>query len=546
MPNVVRVGDMTTGHSCFPPQNIITGNLTVLGNNLPISHIGDSATPHACGLAVHPSIIATGSKTVLVGGLPMARVGDLANCGSLLATGSPNITCDDNVQTYTFPRLNASYSSEATQAVVLEAGSSAPYDDEESISLKPMDSASDIGNPRDNPISDDKAVSNTSGMNSIKNGRENLNILITEMNKAGILDHKEQAMFLAQLDHESAGFMKLTELKYTPDNVWRIRGETLSSFGITLAFLRTESNTKGLDSMYEYMYLDKYRKAGFKLGNTSDGDGIKFKGRGFIQLTGKNQYISSGKSLSIDFISNPDLAATPQVAAKIAIDFWFKNGCRNPAKQGNVEAVTRIINGGTNGLEDRKKKYANYLYDANLGRFELPLKEIPDPKQNVVIESSTIKDSLSTDPSSKLSAHFTLADLSTKTLFPHKVKAQHGLSEKDVVFNLRTLANNVLEPLLKQYPGLRVNSAFRSFTGSKSQHERGMACDIQWPGISNSEYLNRAKWIRDNMVYDQLLFEHGNSIWIHLSFDPNKATQRKDVKTMYKDKFTAGLTLYYN
>ena len=544
MPNVVRIGDFTIGHGCFGPQNVLTGSLNVLGNGLQITRIGDQITAHACGLAVHPSIVATGSKTVKVNGLPMARVGDMANCSSILATGSPNITCDDIVKTYRFPKLTDAYSAERVAEISSIAGASAPYDDEDSIGLQPNGARDNDQSTNGNPSTDNTPVSNDSAVANLKpNAKEGLNALIIAMNKAGIVDHKEQAMFLAQVDHESAGFMKLSELKYTPDNVWRQRGSTLSKFGITLEKVREDSKSKGLDYMYEYMYLDKYREAGFKIGNTSDGDGIKYKGRGYLQLTGKSQYSTSSKSLSLDLVGNPELAATPEVAAKIAIDFWFRNKCRTPAQQGNVEAVTRIINGGLNGLEDRKKKYANYLYDANLGRFDLPLKNIPAPSQKTTLPP---KSDISIDPKTQLSPNFTLEMMTTKNVFPHQLRAQHNLSIQDIVYNLKTLCINVLEPLLAKYPNARVNSAFRGDTGSKSQHERGMAADIQWAGISNQEYLSRAKWIRDNLVYDKFLFEHGNTIWCHLSFDPNKTTQRKDVRTMYQQKFTSGLTLYYN
>ena len=152
----------------------------------------------------------------------------------------------------------------------------------------------------------------------------------------------------------------------------------------------------------------------------------------------------------------------------------------------------------------------------------------------------------------ELTPNFTLAKLSSKALFKHTVQAQAGFTKAEIVCNLKALATNILEPLLAQYPGFRVNSGFRTVTTGKSQHERGMACDIQWPGISNKEYLARAQWIKANLPYDQLIFEHGNSIWLHLAYSRvranNNLSQRNMVLTYYpkvSPQYKPGITLHY-
>ena len=145
----------------------------------------------------------------------------------------------------------------------------------------------------------------------------------------------------------------------------------------------------------------------------------------------------------------------------------------------------------------------------------------------------------------QLSTTYTLGSFSTKAVFKHTVKAQAGLTLPDIVCNLKALANNVVEQINAKYPGARINSGFRTMTSGKSQHEKGMACDIQWPGISNQEYLTRAKWIVDNITFDQLIFEHGNSIWIHVSYNRTSGSQRKNVMTMKGGSYEPGLKLYY-
>lgn len=143
-----------------------------------------------------------------------------------------------------------------------------------------------------------------------------------------------------------------------------------------------------------------------------------------------------------------------------------------------------------------------------------------------------------------LSPNFTLGMLSSKAVFPHRISAQNGLSVPTLVCNLKGLCVNILEPLRVKYPGLRINSGFRRGSG-KSQHLRGMAVDIQWAGLPNSAYLDRAKWVRDNLPFDQLLMEHGKSIWLHISYDRNKKVQRGDVRTMIGGRYPPGLKLYY-
>jgi predicted chitinase len=107
-------------------------------------------------------------------------------------------------------------------------------------------------------------------------------------------------------------------------------------------------------------YFQKYEGRA-ALGNTQPGDGLRFKGRGIIQLTGRANYTTYGQAIGLDLVANPDLAAVPETAVKIACEYW-KRTTRNGvtmnqlADQDNLEAITRRINGGINGLEDRRLK----------------------------------------------------------------------------------------------------------------------------------------------------------------------------------------------
>jgi hypothetical protein len=85
------------------------------------------------------------------------------------------------------------------------------------------------------------------------------------------------------------------------------------------------------------------------LGNDEPGDGVKFRGRGFVQITGRADYVYYGKEIGRDLISNPDLALDPSVAAAILATFFFERHIRDYADQQNWEMVRRRVNGGLTG-----------------------------------------------------------------------------------------------------------------------------------------------------------------------------------------------------
>lgn len=92
------------------------------------------------------------------------------------------------------------------------------------------------------------------------------------------------------------------------------------------------------------------------LGNVNKGDGVRYKGRGPIQLTGRANYRKYGQQLGIDFENNPAIVAIPSVGLLVACKFWSDNGLNELADKDDVVSITKRINGGTNGLADRKAK----------------------------------------------------------------------------------------------------------------------------------------------------------------------------------------------
>lgn len=97
------------------------------------------------------------------------------------------------------------------------------------------------------------------------------------------------------------------------------------------------------------------------LGNVHKGDGVRFKGRGLIQVTGRYNYQRCGDYLGIDLISRPELLASPEWAVKSSLWFWDVYNLNAYADKDDLRGQTKVINGGYNGYEDRQKLYVEAL-----------------------------------------------------------------------------------------------------------------------------------------------------------------------------------------
>jgi putative chitinase len=156
---------------------------------------------------------------------------------------------------------------------------------------------------------------------------ELLPVLLAAATEFAITTPPRLAAFLAQLAHESGQFRFMEEL-----------------WGPTAAQRRYEPACT----------------LATRLGNTDAGDGKRFKGRGPIQITGRANYRRYGDLLGIDLLADPDRAASPDPAFRIAALFWAKNGLNELADRATSTAfqqITRRINGGLNGIADREAFY---------------------------------------------------------------------------------------------------------------------------------------------------------------------------------------------
>lgn len=118
----------------------------------------------------------------------------------------------------------------------------------------------------------------------------------------------------------------------------------LASVAVECGFM--PQREQGSDAYFTRMYQGRK-----DLGNLQPGDGIKFCGRGFIQLTGRVNYSKYGNLINVDLISNPDAVLVPANAAQIFIEYFHDHGCDVWASRGHWLKVRELINGGTNGLE---------------------------------------------------------------------------------------------------------------------------------------------------------------------------------------------------
>ncbi|EPT6931491.1 glycoside hydrolase family 19 protein [Cronobacter malonaticus] len=173
--------------------------------------------------------------------------------------------------------------------------------------------------------------------------------IVEAMNAYGIDTPKRQAHFIGQIGTESGGFQSVQEsLNYS------VAG--LAIFGSRLTAAQREQlgrkpGEKGLSperqaAIANIVYGGRY-------GNNLNGDGWKYRGRGLKQITFKANYEECGKALGLNLVDSPDLLLQDKYAALSAGWFWKANGCNQFADAGDVNGLTRRINGGLNGLQDR-------------------------------------------------------------------------------------------------------------------------------------------------------------------------------------------------
>jgi putative chitinase len=177
--------------------------------------------------------------------------------------------------------------------------------------------------------------------------------LVDVMPKYGITSQRRVAHFLSQCAHESNNFRSLEEnLNYSAKALRAVFGRY---FGAAPKRDADEYH-RNPEMIANYVYMDEFRK--YKMGNTEEGDGWRFRGRGLKQLTGRHNYTAFGKSVDLTAEEAAEYVATPKGAVESACWFWDTNNLNDIADTDNVVKMTKKINGGNIGLEDRQKRYS--------------------------------------------------------------------------------------------------------------------------------------------------------------------------------------------
>ena len=176
-------------------------------------------------------------------------------------------------------------------------------------------------------------------------GAEWVDGLNETFSRFNITTNNQKAMFIGQCSHESGNFRLLQEnLNYKAATLMKLWPKRFPSLEFAKQY---EKNPRKIaNSVYAN-----------RMGNRDEasGDGYRFRGRGALQCTGHSTYFHAGKALGVDFVMQPDFVATPKYAALTAGWFWDTHKLNPPADALDYQKVTRIINGGTIGLDDRIK-----------------------------------------------------------------------------------------------------------------------------------------------------------------------------------------------
>lgn len=150
--------------------------------------------------------------------------------------------------------------------------------------------------------------------------------------------------FLAQIAHESGSLKHLSEnLDYGADGLCRTWPNRFNAE-------QSLECARQPEKIANRVYCDRMGN-----GSEASGDGWRYRGRGLIQLTGRDNYARCGIAIGLDLLAHPDLLEQPEGASLSAAWFWSTHGCNELADAGDFTGITKKINGGTNGLDERQR-----------------------------------------------------------------------------------------------------------------------------------------------------------------------------------------------
>lgn len=351
------------------------------------------------------------------------------------------------------------------------------------------------------------------------------------------------AHFFGQTAHETGGFKAFSEnLSYGAKGLMGVFKKYFPDAATAAKYERKP------EAIANRVYANRMGN-----GDEKSGDGWKYRGRGALQLTGKDNYAAFAKYCNRpDVMTNPDLVAT-ELAFESAMFFFERNKLWNICDQGVTDAailsLTKKINGGTHGLEDRKAKTKTYHAQLSTPAGAAPKVVAPVAAAKPAVPVAPVG---KVTPDMQLSEHFNLKEF-TKSETAIRKRIDNTPSSQHAS-NLKLVCEKILEPVRNHFgKPIRINSGYRgpalnSAVGgsSKSQHCNGEAVDFEIDGIPNPEL---AKWVSENCEFDQIILEFydpkegPNSGWVHASYSAGKNRKQKltavtvNGKTVYKPGF---------
>ena len=354
------------------------------------------------------------------------------------------------------------------------------------------------------------------------------------------------AHFFGQTAHETGGFKAFSEnLNYGAKGLRGIFGKYFKTDAEALKYERKP------EAIANRVYASRMGN-----GAESSGDGWKYRGRGALQLTGKSNYEAFAKYCNRpDVMTNPDLVAT-ELAFESAMFFFERNKlwaiCDQGVTDATILSISKKINGGTHGLEDRKAKTKTYFSQLSAPAGAAPKVVAPVAAKPAAAPAPVAAAVGKVSADMQLSEHFNLKEF-TKSETAIRKRIDNTPNSVHAT-NLKAVCEKILEPVRNHFgKPVRINSGYRGPAlnaavggSSKSQHCNGEAVDFEIDGLANPEL---AKWVAANCEFDQIILEFydpkegPNSGWVHASYSAGKNRKQKltavteNGKTVYKPGF---------
>ena len=354
------------------------------------------------------------------------------------------------------------------------------------------------------------------------------------------------AHFFGQTAHETGGFKAFSEnLNYGAKGLRGIFGKYFKTDAEALKYERKP------EAIANRVYASRMGN-----GAESSGDGWKYRGRGALQLTGKSNYEAFAKYCNRpDVMTNPDLVAT-ELAFESAMFFFERNKlwaiCDQGVTDATILSISKKVNGGTHGLEDRKAKTKTYFSQLSAPAGAAPKVVAPVAAKPAAAPAPVAAAVGKVSADMQLSEHFNLKEF-TKSETAIRKRIDNTPNSVHAT-NLKAVCEKILEPVRNHFgKPVRINSGYRGPAlnaavggSSKSQHCNGEAVDFEIDGLPNPEL---AKWVSENCDFDQIILEFydpkegPNSGWVHASYSAGKNRKQKltavteNGKTVYKPGF---------